>query len=340
MRRWILVLGGSLIVVLGSVAVLMAPHGDDQPSWSTPPPGSRAEAARSGTLARAYELRRADDPPRTIVYDKGQPVATLTDGARTVAFHGPPRTFVEASVSAKVVTDQWVRVAPEPWSPKRAKDPEMSAWFHASLGSTEPDILQFTTEYLRGAPPRRDDKGDLYAGDAGFGIERGAGVDGADFHEFMGIPWTFPDDTTVPANPRWLGKLDCSGFLRIVYGYRGGLPLLTGTTRSTVDGMPRTANAMAYYARSAVVAAGSSPERAPRDLGDIQPGDLVFFAMRDDPAKVSHSGIFLGVDVTGHPRFVSSRGVTRGPSFGDTANSSSTLDDSAFSAALRRVIRL
>jgi hypothetical protein len=97
---------------------------------------------------------------------------------------------------------------------------------------------------------------------------------------------------------------------------------------------------MAYYARSVVIAAGSSPARAPRELGPIQPGDLVFFAMRSDPAKVSHSGIYLGTDPVGRPRFVSSRGVSQGPSFGDYPGARSTLDDPTFRAALRRVIRL
>jgi hypothetical protein len=214
----------------------------------------------------------------------------------------------------------------------------MIAWIRGHVGSTAPDILQIVTEYLRDAPERRDDKGQVYAGDAAFGIERDDGVDGADFHEYMGIPWTFPDGRTVAADPRWRDAMDCSGFVRMVYGYRSGLPLLTGRSDTKVDGLPRTADAMARHARSAVIA--SSVRRPPRDLGGIQPGDLVFFAMHDDPAKISHSGIYLGTDADGQRRFASSRDSTRGPSFADSSKGRSTLDDPVFAKSLRRVIRL
>jgi hypothetical protein len=89
-----------------------------------------------------------------------------------------------------------------------------------------------------------------------------------------------------------------------------------------------------------VVAEGKSRTVAPTSLNAIQPGDLVFFAMRDDPSLVSHSGIYLGKDPDGGPRFVSSRGVSAGPSFGDFGAAKATLDDPIFAADLRRVIRL
>ncbi len=328
-----------------AAALAVAVSGGAALAWRTDDDTSAVRSARAGAtapLADTYDLRRLDRPARTDVLDRGNGrlVATFTDGARTVVVRGPRRTLAEQSSTATVATDSWVRVAPRPWTASGGTQAGWALWLTAQLASTKPDVLQISTEYLRGAPQRLDDKGSVYAGDADFGIERGDGIDGADFHEYMGVDWTFPNGRTMKAAPRWLGALDCSGYLRIVYGYRSGMTLLTGPVTSTVNGLPRTANAMAYHARSVVVAAGRSPDRSPTDLGELQPGDLVFFALRDDKAHVSHSGIYLGEDPDGRPRFVSSRGSTQGPSFADSLRSRSTLDDPAFRGALRRIIRL
>jgi cell wall-associated NlpC family hydrolase len=293
------------------------------------------------TIAAAYKVTRAEHPARTVVTDKssGRRVATFTDGARTVSVTGKSRTFTEKKATATVSTDVWIRLSDKRWKSAYAKDPAWMTWLRKQIASDAPDILQFFTEYLRGAPAKTDSKGRIYAGDAGFGIERGASTDGADFHEYMGVPWDF-DGVEVPANPQWAGHLDCSGYLRMVYGFRGGLPLLRGRVDGIVDGLPRTAEQMAYQAKSALVAAGKSTAKAPTSLNAIQPGDLVFFAMRDDPNLVSHSGVYLGVDPEGDPRFASSRGISGGPSFGDFGTAKATLNDPIFAADLRRVIRL
>jgi cell wall-associated NlpC family hydrolase len=126
----------------------------------------------------------------------------------------------------------------------------------------------------------------------------------------------------------------------MVYGYRSGLPLLYGRTEPGVDGLPRTAHAMAYNTRQVTIAAGL-PDRAP-DIDEewIMPGDLVFFALRADPSRISHSGIVIGRDAGGRLRFVSSRGNTEGPSFADDDGTESTLDETVWRTSLRRIVRL
>lgn len=289
---------------------------------TTPPP-----AAASTLDGFTREEQAGTD--RTVVYSPaGIVVATLTRGARSVLFNGPERTFREPDVTATVTATAWVRVAPQAWQPEAWNQPWFRNWLVKQLGNTQPDVLAAALEYVAGG-----------AGDADFGLDRtGATPDGADFYDYLGMPWTFPDGKQVTPDPRWLRHIDCSGYLRLVYGYRMGVEMASNNT-VTKTLMPRSSYAIAANAPAVVVADGADTSSVPADLTKLQPGDLVFFALRTAD-KVSHSGIYLGKDDKGAMRFVSSRGTSGGPTFGDRGAPSLIDAGTYFGDHLRRAIRL
>lgn len=289
-----------------------------------------------------YLLGGEDKDGVTRIYRDQQPpqlAAIVTDGARAVTFVGPQRTFTEPSTtSAKVKTDSWVRVAPKAWQHGAWTEPWFIDFFrtYAEDYSTA-DVLAMAMQYQDDAPTVRDDAGVPFAGDAGFGLARdGEDVDGADFYDYLGINWKFPSGEKKQPDEQWYRKLDCSGYLRLVYGYRAGIRLSAGTSGD--DGLPRTAQAMATNSPSRTIAAGDTAGEAPKSLDNLLPGDLVFFALRSD-THMSHSGIYVGKDQDGHMRFISSRTQINGPTFGDF-RSRSIIDTGIFRQRLRRVIRL
>ena len=110
-----------------------------------------------------------------------------------------------------------------------------------------------------------------------------------------------------------INALDCSGFVRTVFGYRIGLPL---TLRPDGVSIPRRAFEILDSAPGVVPVPNSGVQVT--DLSRLLPGDLVFFdAATDDGTQVDHVGMFLGVDSKGYHRFVSSRKSINGPTFGD-----------------------
>ncbi|MFF4879772.1 NlpC/P60 family protein [Micromonospora sp. NPDC000668] len=335
------------VVVVACAAVDSAGSTPDGPGPS--PHATRPGARPVGNpaaerLAQEYELVDLADPARTQVRRRADQavVATLTVGARTTVFAGAPRRFDEPSTTTAVVeSTAYVRIAPRAWQPGPQIPEALARWLITELDRGDPtDVLAAAMQYLPGAPDLRDEQGVRYAGDADFGYVHSRDErDGADFYDYLEIPWTFPDTGTVRPSARWDRDLDCSGYIRLVYGYRFGIPLLNQTASTTVDGLPRTAASMAAHARSVVIAAGRNPSRPPADLSAAQPGDLVFFALHDDPALVTHSGIYIGDDADGGMRFVSSRGTADGPTFGDVRGAG-VIDSGYFGDRLRRVIRL
>lgn len=271
---------------------------------------------------------------RTEVYGPdGKKVATFTIGARTAVFEGTERGFMETSRKGTVSVTHtgYVRVAPQPYTHDAWDKAWFKAWFAETLRTQAPDALGSAVQYIGDA--------------AGFGLERDLeGVaDGADFFDFLGVSWSFPGSATV-AQPaaRYLRKLDCSGFLRLVYAYHMGVIPVRGNDVHADTGavLPRSAWAMASLSPHVDVAVGATPAAAPTDLGGVMPGDMVFFALRDDPAHISHSGIVVGKDAAGGIRFISSRSGSDGPTFADYGPSPSVINRGVFGEKLRRVIRL
>jgi cell wall-associated NlpC family hydrolase len=194
-------------------------------------------------------------------------------------------------------------------------------------------------EYTYGAVPKKDANGLQYTGDAAFGplsdIDPDGRAENSDFYDYLGLPWTFSDGRKEKPSPTHLHSLDCSGFVRMVYGYRMGYPL-RGTNTAGV-GLPRQAHAIAG-AGPGVLLMPNTGKRA-RELDRLLPGDMLFFnAGPVQGANIEHMGIYLGVDDRGHHRFISSRSQANGPTMGDLAGES-VLDGTGYWALRWRTAR-
>lgn len=285
----------------------------------------------------AFRFDRLSDSSRTVVTDReGVVVATFTDGARTVAVAGPLRTFAEPRFTlAAVRTATWVRLAPQPWTAGAEQDPWVRPWLASALTDTGPDVLAVAMEYLHNAPDAMDEDEIRYAGNASYGPQRSGGkrAEASDFYDYLGVAWQFSDGVReVPSDERY-GAVDCSGYIRLVYGYRLGYPLLGGNTAG--PGLPRRAFAMAVFGPGELVIQDHGTR--PFDLEKLQAGDLLFFTTDDEPG-LDHSAIYLGRDSDGLHRFISSRATPDGPTLGDMAGAS-VLDGGGYFAERFRAAR-
>src|SRR5215216_4612419 len=122
-------------------------------------------------------------------------------------------------------------------------------------------------------------------------------------------------DRPEPAQAK---SLDCSGYMRMVWGYRGGLPL---TLAPDGRGIPRRTFEILDAAPGVVVIADTGVREM--KFSRLAPGDLVFFdADPEDGPRIDHVGMYLGIDTAGRRRFISSRKTHNGPTFGDTGGAS------------------
>lgn len=277
------------------------------------PGGAPVALAGRGTTTPTYTYVSLSDPARTQAYDaKGRLVATFTTGSRSVTLVGPSRTFADTvdGSSATVTTTAWVRLLPGAFA-----GTVDAAWLGARLKDTSPDVLAVAFQYVAGAPSISKN-GLRIAGDADYGpLVSGVRQEGSDFNDYLGISWTYGATTDAPEAAQ-LRSLDCSGFVRMVLGYRLGLPL--GYSDGTGATLPRRAAWMEAASPGVVLVPndGTKPASASRSL--LQAGDLVFFdAATDDGTAIDHVGIYVGVDGAGHQRFISSRKTPNGPTITD-----------------------
>ncbi|MFV0126376.1 NlpC/P60 family protein [Streptomyces sp. HMX112] len=240
----------------------------------------------------------------------------------------------------------WVRVLPEPfngtWTP--ALEQTVRGW----AGSTAPDVLAHAAMFLAGAPavtsgagPAKDKQ---VLGEAGYGYldPQGYRYEGADFHEYMNVGWTFPDGAYTGPSSKQVGNLDCSGYTRMVYGYHMGVPLAAGEDTSKTR-IPRKSRHMVDYAPGVRVdqtADGTTPPPAAL----LQPGDLVIFNADsgDDNLTITadHVGIYLGKDAAGKRRFLSSRKTVNGPTMSDLGGASVLDGTGTYAKKLHTVHRI
>lgn len=333
-RRTILAAAAILVGIVGIAVGLVR---DVDTAAATP--------ASSTTSASTAELSysRLANPGRTIVRDAtGAVVATLTDGARTVNLAGPQRTFADPNFTAATVTSNtWVRLLHWEWAPDAEQQPWFRPWLDHQRHNHAPDVLAVATQYLHDQPDIRDANGLRYRGDAGFGppseTAAASREENSDFYDYLGVPWSFPDGRQQLPDPVRYGNVDCTGFLRLVYGYRMGYPLLG--TNTAGPGLPRRAFAMAEFGPGAVIV--PDRDRPVDNYSLLQPGDLVFFDL--DPGidpHADHSAIYLGLDNSRHHRFISSRGKANGPTLGDLGGTSLLDDGGHYSTAFRAAKRL
>ncbi|KIZ16071.1 NlpC/P60 family protein [Streptomyces natalensis] len=294
-----------------------------------------------------YHFQRRRTPDRTEVRAAdGRVLATFTDGARTALLTGPTRTWSEPRTTSAVVRgNAWVRLMPDGWRQGKEHTRWFREWFPKTLADRSPDVLGVAFQYGDGAPDRRNGSGLRYAGKAHFGPH----VPGesatsfhfhdekSDFYDYLGVPWTFPDGTRKDPEHARYGDVDCSGFMRLVWGYRMGYPM--HSTNLPGVGLPRRAYAIASRAPGVLLLPDTG--RPPADISLLQPGDLVFFAIDiGRPHGIDHCGIYLGPDTEGHPRFYSSRSKANGPTMGDLAGRATLDGDGFYAQGLRMARRL
>jgi hypothetical protein len=292
-----------------------------------------------------HRARRRANPDRTEITTGGPKnawLATLTDHAYTVILAGPRRVFAESSAPDTVTHRTWVRTLPVPF------DGDVdTAWLERALDANErkiADILALALQYLKGAPRIMD--GDLQiAGDAHYGpLIDGHREEGSDFNDYLGIEWTYPERVDKP-EARQRQCLDCSGFVRMLWGYRRNMPgtqhpgvvPLSLDARRNRSAIPRRAHQI-YEAAPGVVIVPDSGDQV-RDFSRLGVGDLVFFDADDsDGTRIDHVGVYLGRDAGGHHRFVSSRKGADGPTLGDHKGKS-VLDGTGLYARSFRAVR-
>ncbi|MGW1249930.1 NlpC/P60 family protein [Streptomyces sp. NPDC002535] len=332
------------VAVAGLLGTSVYLTGELNEARTPPPPPDMADTGATRTSHRGPTYERLRDPDRTVVRDgDGAVVASFTDGARTAVLAGPVRTFAEPRFTrAKVVTDRWVRLLPQPWKQGAEKERWFTDWFAAERTSTGPDVMAFAQEYLHAAKVRKDARGVAFAGDAGFGPVNpdpngDKRLEESDFYDYLGIPYTFRDGTAVRPDKARHRAVDCSGFMRLVLGYRARFPLAPSDDEG--DGLPRTSDGMARSEVGVDVLALTG--RRPGSLGKLQPGDLVFFEIdaRTGP-RLDHVGMYMGLDTDGKPRFVSSREEADGPTFGDLGGTARLDGDGFYAKGLRSAKRL
>ncbi|HET6280981.1 MAG TPA: NlpC/P60 family protein, partial [Polyangia bacterium] len=201
-------------------------------------------------------------------------------------------------------------------------DEALAAHLDRAARDPRPDLLALAMQYVAGAPPILEN-GLQIAGDADYGplSDDGQRAEGADFNDYLGVPWTYRDGTFDRPESRQLRSLDCSGFMRMIWGYRAGMPL--GPVDVT-DGsvIPRRVVQMSQANLGVTIITNARAALA-SELAKLQAGDLVFFDA--DPADgpgADHVGMVLGLDTGGHLRFISSRKGANGPTLGDTRGAS------------------
>ncbi|MGW1892817.1 C40 family peptidase [Streptomyces sp. NPDC002004] len=339
----------TVLALLGSSAYLTVELRKDEqakaPAVQTVTDSPVLENGGGAKGAKTWE--RLKNPNRSILRTQGGEVlATFTDGARTATLRGPSRTFTEpANTQSRIVTENWVRLMPEPWRPGAEKEKWFKDWFKKYYGSQEDDIFAFAFQYVDGAPVKKDEEGIAYAGDAKFGPvnpdlsqHRGTPLlEQSDFFDYLGIPYTFRNGTTVQPDKARYRAIDCSGFIRTVFGYRARYPLMASD--SVGDGLPRTANGMARSKAGTTIIPLSGPApwyERPKNIDVLQPGDLLFFKMDHHTGNhIDHAALYLGPDTDGHKMFISSRKEVNGPTMGDKGGTS-RLDGNGFYAQLFR----
>ncbi|MFI2506743.1 hypothetical protein [Streptomyces sp. NPDC018972] len=278
-------------------------------------------------------------------------------GLRALANQGCANLPVRLSVSRfqvdaatwdappSVTHGDWVRVLPRPFDGTWTE--ELDQVIRGWAGSTAPDVLAYAAMFLGGAPAVTAGAGPAQGrqvlGEAGYGYldPQGYRYEGADFHEYMNIGWTFDDGTRTGPSSKQVGNLDCSGYTRMVYGYHMGVPLAAGEDTSR-QRLPRKSRDMADHAPG--VRIDRTDGTAPPAAALLQPGDLVLFNADsgDDQQTdtVDHVGIHLGVDAAGRRRFLSSRKTVNGPTMADLGGASLLDGTGTYAKTLHTVHRI
>lgn len=272
------------------------------------------EAQRAATLAPVdFTTTRQTGPDRTIISKDGKTLAVLTDGCQTGVFYGPERRFPNPNDGpTEVVTSAYVHVLQSPYAAGDEISLSIAGLIHDP--TIQPDVFEVATEYLDGAPRMVDQERMIVAGQAGYGQEGedGGGLQiGADFHDYLGKDWTTPSGAVRTADPAEYQKLDCSGYVRMIYGYRLGIAIGLNEADGSI---PRTSKNQAATGPGIIIADGDGTHITMP--ANALPGDLVFFDKTPGLSGVHHVGIVFG-DAAGNLRMIHSAPGADGPTFGN-----------------------
>lgn len=290
-------------------------------------------------------FRPLHDPERVEVRNAGgQWLATLTKGCQTVTLLGPKRSFTESTAADAVTHDVWVRTLPEPFDGEKVPQ----EWLLEALRSNHiksPDILAMGMQYLHEAPDITQGARQI-AGDASYGpaLASGGRGEGSDFNDYLGISVEADGRSDAPEVDQFR-CVDCSGFTRLLFGYRVCAPnekavftLVLETSKKNSE-LPRRAVQMADCGTGKVIVPNQGTQVTV--FTSLQPGDFVFFDGDDnDGTAIDHVGIYLGADAGGHQRFISSRKSADGPTMGDTQGKSILDGTGKYATCFRAVRRL
>lgn len=309
-------------------------------------------AERTGTTIRCRAWQDGDDEPETWLHE-----VTETDNpAGRVGFRflastgstGLPRLFHVDDLQVisgtwdvipTVTHNTWVRALDEPfngtWTPALAD--QILRW----MIDPSPDVLAYAMKYITGAPDLFNPVlGAQVAGQSSYGPldTDGTRIEGADFHDYMGLDWTFPNGEFRAADPDEALSLDCSGFVRIVYGFNTGLPMVFD---QNIDGtnLPRRTLDIGPSGPGIIVAqaVGTAPSLAAIQIGDVPHFDAT--SDGETAGQVDHNGIYIGLDQSGNMRFVNSRKTPNGPTFADLGGASVLNGSGTYTTRLRIIRR-
>lgn len=304
-----------------TIAETQPTNTEPNPTSQTPPikalPPASVNATTLKTAVSGYTYTKHSSPARTEVSDAQGWLATFTNGARTVSVRGNSRSFTEPTTTTLSVTHNvWVRLLPQPFDGVIDE-----STLPAIIADSSPDVLGIAMQYIEGSGSVTDSTGQVIAGDANYGPLQADGTrkEGADFNDYLGISQQYGTSTDTPESDQ-LTSLDCSGYIRMVFGYRLGLPLSrdVDVARSS---LPRRAVQM-YDSRigASLLTQGAQTVGV---LELLRPGDIVFQdASTDDGTAIDHVGIYIGKDSLGNYRFISSRKIANGPTMGDMGGKS------------------
>lgn len=299
----------------------------------------------------SFSYEALADPARVVVTDHAEWMATFTPGCYTVTLAGPARTFSEtfridgAHRTVKVTHSTWVRVAPGP------VDADVDErWLKQALAANQagtPDALAIAMQYVRNAPPLL--LGDLQiAGDASYGplLPDGRRDEGSDFNDYLGLRWLYPVESPDRPEASQHRCLDCSGYMRMVWGYRhqlpdAGYPDTIPLSRRPQSNTTLPRRSFEIYEGATGIILIEDVGTQPTGLDILDAGDLVFFDVdRDDGARLDHVGMYLGTDASAAHRFISSRKTADGPTLADAGGRSILNGTGTYARRFRAARRL
>ena len=337
MRQFILFTGFAILGLLVVACAAPAPLKSTDPPLTFTTTGQRATAT-APMSASTYTYARLNDPERIQVHQDGNWVATFTIGAYTVALAGSAREFTEPGAAGiSIVHATWVRILPTPF-----QEPVNETWLAAARNANAdnvPDALQLGMQYIKDAQPIMDRDLQI-AGDACYGP-----AEGADFHDYLGVTWEYPSpegqDTPKSFEFRCL---DCSGFMRMIFGYRHSMAgagyadqiPLSIAPRTDHRAIPRRSNVQCESGPGVIVIPSTGKQVA--DFSKLQIGDLLCWDASGDDGVIDHVGMYMGIDNSGKHRFISSRKSIDGPTLSDY-NGASILDGTGLYARSFRMAR-